>query len=1132
MHPPQAAPSGLKSRFFGDYEILGEIARGGMGVVYRARQLGLNRIVALKMVQSHHLLSDEARLRFRVEIEAVAQLHHPHIVSLYESGEHDGAHFFTMRLVEGGDLGGVIQRQPPLRLLICSLVTICRAVHYAHQRGILHRDLKPSNILIDERGEPHVADFGLAKSLDQETGFTFTSSVLGSPNYMAPEQASGKGRQLTTAVDVYGLGAILYHVLAGRPPFVAATPVEILRQVMDCDALPPRAFRSATDPDLETIALKCLRKEPRERYGTADEVAQDLERWLSGMPILARPLSPLAAIRRWGRRRPVAAALSSALTLALMVIVLGASFGMVRIKSANERTEALMTRMQIQKAEDLFTRGETSKGLAMLAHVLRKEPTHNSAAQRALSTLQHRTYALPIFLPMSRFSPMAASAALAGCEELLTLGEEGQARRWNLTAGGAVESLFDLHRPIRTAGLSQEGSHLLIGFRDGTAQMHSGPALKTVHPLSVLPDGIVTTAFNSSGAMAAAVSTRLSPSFEARVDIWSTETGQPLIEPLPHSLLVTDLEFTPDGKHLVSVCADGRIRFWPLSGPTGSPSRVLTQSACLTLCFDPSGRWMAVGEYEGGIKVWDMQNPSQPKWAFQHARRITDLCFSPDASLLLSASIDDTAQVWNLASGTPHSAPLRHGNSVNSARFSPDARLVVTASSDNTARLWDTRTGMPVTEELPHENALMGARFTSDGRRVLTTSFSGAFGIWELREPFSPTKRFNHGSFVSQVQFSPDGTKMATGSTDGDIRITDVGAGAHVLRLRHEGSVRPMAFSPDGRILAVGGASGSAQLYDTSSGAPISGPLRHKYTVDALEFDRTGKRLLVTAEVQAQVWDVVNSSPVGASMAHRDVITCARFSPDARWIVSASKDRIVRLWSAETGQPVGLPLREGDQANSVQFSPDGKYVLIGGRAHEALVVSVNEHQEVGARMRHHGGVSRAAFSPDGKRIVTASEDRTAKVWALGEPNPLVHSLPHPARVSFAEFSSDGRVILTLSSEGAARLWDAGSGDLIADPIQLPGATFASLSSDGHHIALASAEGAVLLRTIPTWAQWKTERLINLAEQVARQRFYPPDRFDPVTEELKSASSRPNGNSSRDGMMDSMEQWFRNPLSSH
>src|SRR5688572_30047445 len=346
-------PPGLKSRFFGDYKIQDEIARGGMGVVYRARQLSLNRLVALKMIQSSHLLSDEARLRFRVEIEAVAQLNHPHIVSLYESGEHEGAHYFTMRLVEGGDLANQLKKERPLREWIQLLVKVCRAVHYAHQRGILHRDLKPSNILVDQQGEPHVADFGLAKSLDHDSGFTFTSSVLGSPNYMAPEQATGKTRQITTAVDVYGLGAILYHILAGRPPFQEKTPIETLRQVVDNDPAPPRSTNPQADRDLETIALKCLRKEPGARYGTAEEVAQDLERWLAGDPIRARPLGPLAMTWRWSRRHPAPALLGAALVLALAAIVVGTGIAAVRIQQAEQKAVGHLRESLLREASSL-----------------------------------------------------------------------------------------------------------------------------------------------------------------------------------------------------------------------------------------------------------------------------------------------------------------------------------------------------------------------------------------------------------------------------------------------------------------------------------------------------------------------------------------------------------------------------------------------------------------------------------------------------------------------------------------------------------------------------------------------------------------------------------------------------------
>lgn len=1121
-------PTGLKSRFFGDYEILEEIARGGMGVVYRARQLSLNRLVALKMIQSHHLLSDEARLRFRVEIESVAQLHHPHIVSLYESGEHESAQYFTMSLVDGGDLAARFQQRHPIREQIQLLVKVCRAVHYAHQRGILHRDLKPSNILVDQQGEPHVADFGLAKSVDQDSGFTFTSSVLGSPNYMAPEQAAGKTRQLTTSVDVYGLGAILYHLLAGCPPFQAKTPIDTLRQVVDHDPAPPRSINPRVDSDLETIALKCLCKEPQDRYDTAEGLAQDLERWLAGDSIVARPLGAWAVARRWCRRKPGFALLAAALAASLVALVTGSTLAAWRIRSANQRTEALVTRMQIQKAEELFSDGETSKGLAMLAHVLRQEPAHAPATLRLLSGLQHRSYALPVYAPVLQRSPLMAVSVQSEARELLTLTQAGEARRWNLDSGEMLGTVFDLHRPIKIAAMTGDAQQVLIGFRDGAAQLRSGPSWDTVHEFPVLPDGVVAVAFSPSGRMAAAASVRLTPSFQAGVGVWDTITGRPVIPMRPHELLVTDLKFTRDERHVVTVCADSQIRFWPVSGTAESPSLVLKQKACLISCFDDSGRWMAVGEYEGGIKVWDMKDLSRSKWSFQHARRINDLRFNSDASLLLSASADDTAQVWNLRTGTPHTPAMRHGNIVNSVRFSPDERHVVTASNDNTARLWDTTTGLPLTEELPHETGLNLATFTHDSHHVLTTTYDGAFAIWELREPFIPTARINHSNAVSRVRFSRDGTRLVSGSSDGEIRITDAGSGEPLRRFHHDGPVNPVAFSPDGRLVAAGGAGRTVQLFDASSGNPVIPPLAHEFAIENLEFDPSGTRILVTAEVQAQVWDTVKGRPVGAPMRHRDYIESAHFSPDGQLVVTTSKDRTIQLWSAVSGEPVGPPIWDAGLANHAEFSPDGDRVLVTARSHEAFIVSTTTRRQWGPRMRHGGSVSHAAFSRDGTRIVTASEDQTAKVWAPDAPEPLIHTLTHRARVSSAEFSPDGRMILTLSSDGVVRLWDSSSGLLIADSIRRPGATFACFSPDNRRVAVSATDGTVLIRTVPEWPGTEVGWLITLAEQVARQRFLPPDRFDPMPPESQTLTSPAPPASLKATLRESMVQWLQGP----
>jgi serine/threonine protein kinase/Flp pilus assembly protein TadD len=353
---------------FGDYELLEEIGRGGQGVVYRARQKSLNRIVALKVIGLSHWATEAHVKRFRMEAEAAAHLDDPRIVPIYEVGERDGACYFSMKFIEGGQLDKIIGSElMPGRNAAELMAKLARTLHHAHQNGVLHRDVKPGNILLDARGEPHLTDFGLARLVETESTVTRTMEVLGTPSYMAPEQAVGNNAAVTSATDVYGLGAVLYQLLTGHPPFAAGTTYETVRMVLETQPRQPRLWNPKVDRDLETICLKCLEKEPGKRYASAELLAEDIERFLRHEPIRSRRSSQLEHVWRWCKRKPLVASLTAALILVIAVGSVGALLEWRRVRKERE----LVRRANLSEQENARLAAEQTKNPAAYDAYLR-----------------------------------------------------------------------------------------------------------------------------------------------------------------------------------------------------------------------------------------------------------------------------------------------------------------------------------------------------------------------------------------------------------------------------------------------------------------------------------------------------------------------------------------------------------------------------------------------------------------------------------------------------------------------------------------------------------------------------------------------------------------------------------------
>ncbi|MFI5461495.1 MAG: tetratricopeptide repeat protein, partial [Isosphaerales bacterium] len=854
------------------------------------------------------------------------------------------------------------------------------------------------------------------------TGF---GALVGTLEYMSPEQAEVNQRDIDTRSDIYSLGVLLYELLTGSPPFsrkelTQAGMLEMLRVIREqepskpstklstADGLPTLAANRGTEParltklvrgELDWIVMKALEKDRNRRYETANGFAMDVQRYLADEPVLACPPSAWYRLRKLARRHRallatasvVAASLAAAAVLALLYADRQRYFALEQTKANRRITDLLAVSNRLlairnfDRGQAAFEKGEIGPGLLWMVESWR------SAVEARDPVWQH-----------------AARASLAA---------------WR-PHHARLKAVLSHESPVDAAAFSPDGKTVLTGGDDGTARL------------------------------------------------WDAATGRPIGQPIWHEGVVTSVAFSPDGKTILTGSYDKTARLWDAATgqPVGSP---LPHGGEVSgVAYSPSGRTILTGSNDKMARLWDTASHRPIGQPFVHQRGVSPVAFSADGKTILTGG-EDAARLWDAAAGKPIGLPLADQRLVCAVAFSPDGKTVLTGTGgrDNTARLWDAATGKPVGEPIRHRHKVRAVAFSPDGRTVLTGSEDKTARLWDAvtNQPIGPA--LLHQGPVVAVAFSPDGKSFLTASSDNTVKLWDADPGQPFgLVLEHQNGGQAVAFSPDGRSIFSGDNAGTVKRWDTATGEIIGQTVHTQGSgVTAVAVNHDGTRLVTGSfDKTARLWNLVTGKPVGQPLQHENQVNVAAFSPDGKTIMTGSEDRMVRLWDALTGTPLGRPIPQSESVDGGAFSPDGKCFVAGCANGSAQLWDLAKRTPLGEPFPHPGCISAAAFSPDGKTVLTGCEDGAVRLWNVETRRLRLAPLLHQAWVFAVAFSPDGKTVLTGSRDWTARLWDSATGIPLGPAIPHPSEIVAvAFSPDGSSFLTGdSGQGARLFRKVP------------------------------------------------------------------
>lgn len=1094
----KTAPKRSAGARVGEYEILGEIARGGMGVVYRARHVRLQRVVALKMMLAGEFAGSDGLRRFHAEAEVVAALDHPSIVPIYDVGAHDGHAYYAMKLIDGpslreriGDYAGNAEEAARI------VITVARAVHHAHQRGILHRDLKPGNILLApseakrtvERKKdkypvagiprhalyspktvtPFVTDFGLAKRVRGDGLVSHSTAIVGTAAYMAPEQATGKAA-LSVAADVYSLGAMLFEILTGRPPFVGDNQMEVLLQAIEKEPPSPLELQPRLDPDLAQVCLKCLRKNPDDRYHSAEALADELEHWLEGESLSVRAPTRAELLGRYCRRHPWAALAGGVIALLTLALIGGTVGVNWHLRDLNEqlveanRIADENKRLAEKKAEtETTSRIDAEKAKLDLQETLAKE---KAAREAEVAALERRRQLL-------------VQQYVANGQLMTQRGDAGSAAIWFAAALEQDQGNAERELPHRVR----------LG-----AVLHQLPTLAQMWFLDAKPRFV-----------------RLSPIGDrlciVRKDggarLWNAQTGQEVGAPLAADATVNAVEFSPDGRFVVFGGADGIARLH------GSKT----------------------GAAHGKV--------------IKHESAIHAVAFSADSKTLATGSADKTVRLWETETGNPVGKTLTHKQEIRLVAFHPVAKKLLTYSENIKNKngelfVWDLTTGRDSFLPWPTKEGALAADFSRDGQRIFAVSSAHKLFLWQpsgqsLTPTMNPVVKGDHGHWLT-----PGADRLVV-PVDADVKVRDLPGGATALTLAHESPVYLAEYSVSGKFIVSATANRGLRLWRADSGQPVGQALPHPQLIVSVQFSRDdrwlatlsedhcvrlwdlgalenetaatvpkgkgtlvalspdGVTMLLAQTKGAILWDVARAKQVGPALALPGAILQTAWAGDGRTLAIATREE-ARVFDGRTGKPISFALKLDKMDDSTlhlhHTSSSGEATLWNAHQMKSWdtigkllwqrkvtkqmhVLDCDGHRlalwrNKGALEIQDGRSEKSRpllkptiipdlfrFSPDGKLGVAGFGDGSLRIWDLATGKPTTLPFWPGAPVRQVAWSPDARFLASGDGTGKVRVWETATGLPLTQPIALSSSSARfTFSADGQALLTWSTDGVI------------------------------------------------------------------------